>query len=308
MFQEVASFLHPFFGRESEREALLLNAFYGHEAVLGKINYAGAASEFVPRLIRVLQSYGEITPGTQALWQLLLTVRAQVGSDRQQQIDSFKPWANTAHLVTLQPGDLAGSTVINNDNRTTITGGQFGALNNYGAQTNNFGPQTNQTTQSGNNVSVSGNNNTVAGGNIDQSRHNSPNIRIGGSVQGGNINFGNQTVHGDLTVTIRDMTQTVQKGSGTPSDKEQLQQLLDQLKAALAAVPEAHKANAEKVAKRTEELVTEVSEADVDKDGVESKANLLKKAAENIKEALPDVFAIAGSIVAFGLRFVGVGL
>jgi hypothetical protein len=193
--------------------------------------------------------------------------------------------------------------------QTTISGGQVGAINNYGSQTNTFSPQTNQTTQSGNNVSTSGNNNTVAGGNIDQSRHNNSNIRIGGSVQGGNVNIGgDQTVHGNVTITMRDMTQTIQKGTASPSDKEQLQQLLDQLKAALAAVPAEHQESAGKIAKRTEELVAEVSETKPDKDGVEGKANLLLKAAQNIKEALPEVFAIAGAIVTFGLRFAGVGL
>lgn len=192
---------------------------------------------------------------------------------------------------------------------THISGGQVGSVNNYGSQTNNFGSQTNQTTQSGNIVSNSGNNSTVAGGNMDNSRHNSPNIRVGGNITAGNLNMGgNQTFHGDVTISMRDMTQTIQKGSGTPEDKETLQKLFDQLKEALAAVPEQHQENAAKVAKRTEELVSEVSEQKMDKEGVEVKANLLKKAAENIKEVLPDVFTIAGSIVAFGLRFAGVGL
>jgi hypothetical protein len=196
---------------------------------------------------------------------------------------------------------------VNNDNRTTITGGQFGAANNYGDQTNNFGTPTSQTTQTGNNISVSGRNNTVAGGNIDHSRH--TNIRVGGNITAGKLNMGgNQTFHGPVNIAMRDMTQTIQKGSGTPSDKEQLQRFLNQLKVALAAVPEYHQESAAKVAKRTEELVNEVREAKVDKDGVEGKANLLKKAAENIKEVLPDVFAIAGSIVAFGLRVAGVTL
>lgn len=67
MFNEVVAFLSPFFARESERGAALLNAFYDHEVVLHKINYAGAPSEFVPRLVRVLQHHGEIAPRTQAL-------------------------------------------------------------------------------------------------------------------------------------------------------------------------------------------------------------------------------------------------
>jgi hypothetical protein len=248
MFNEVVAFLSPFFTHENQREAVLLGAFSNQEPLLRRINYAGAASDFVPRLVRVLQHYGEIAPGTQALWQLLLSLKNQIGFGGQQQIDDFKAWANTSHQITLQPGDLAGSTVVTNHNR----------------------------------------------------------INIGGNVQGGNVNIGGtQTFQGNVTITVGDMTQTIQKGSAAPSDKEQLQTLVNDLRAALASVPAEHKANVEKVVKRTDELVSEVSEATLDKEGVESKAELLQKAADNIRAVLPSVFAIAASIVTFGRRMAG---
>lgn len=248
MFAEVVAFLSPFFARENEREALLLNAFYGQEVVLRKVNYAGAASEFVPRLVRVLQAHGEVAPRMQALWQLLLTMRAEVGADRQRQIDTFQVWANTSHAVTLQPSDLAGSTIVNNDNR----------------------------------------------------------INISGNVQGGMVQIGGtSTHHGNVTITMGDMTQTIQNGSAAPSEKEQLQKLMDDLKAALQSVPAEHKANAELVSARTTALVQESSGSDVDPDSVKSKANRLQLAANNIKEVLPTVALIGASIVTQVLKMAG---
>jgi|GEM_PF-950527 len=190
-----------------------------------------------------------------------------------------------------------------NANQVNISGSQVGAANNYGTQTNTFGSQVNQTSQSGNNFNVPGNNNTVAGGNIDNSRQN---VRIGGNVTGSNVVTGsNQTVHGNLTITMRDLTQTIQQGLAAPNEKETLQKLVDELKAALADVPSDQKAGAEKIAKRTEELVSEVSTDEPDKDGVEAKVNLLKSAAESVQEVMPAVFAIAMSIVTFGRQMVG---
>jgi len=135
-----------------------------------------------------------------------------------------------------------------------------------------------------------------------------PNINISGSVQGGMVNIGgNQTVHGSVSITMGDMTQTIQQGTAAPSDKEALQALVDQLRAAIAAapIPAEHKASVERVAKRTEELVSEVSSGEIDKEAIESKANLLKKAAENIKDVLPTAVLIGASIVAQVLKMAG---
>ena len=80
--------------------------------------------------------------------------------------------------------------------------------------------------------------------------------------------------------------------------------MVDDLWAALAILPAEQKVGAEKIAKRTEELVSEVSTDEPDKKGVEAKVNLLKSAAENIQGAL-SVFAVAMSIVTFGRQMVG---
>ena len=49
------------------------------------------------------------------------------------------------------------------------------------------GSQVTQTNQSGHNFNVSGSGNTISTGNTDNSRHNSPNIHVGGGITAGNL-------------------------------------------------------------------------------------------------------------------------
>jgi len=131
-------------------------------------------------------------------------------------------------------------------------------------------------------------------------------ISVNAPVQGANVIIGSeQNIAGSVTISIGDMTQTIQKGTGAVSDKEALQKLVDELKASLTSVPAEQAKDAQKIATRVEELVTEVSAEDVDKEGVEVKVNLLKKAAENVKDALPVVLGITTNIVAHVLKMAG---
>lgn len=132
-----------------------------------------------------------------------------------------------------------------------------------------------------------------------------------GDVSGGNVNIGGtQTIHGNVTIHYNygQMIQTIQQGSGEPTDKAKLEALMAELKTALAQVPDSQKAAAEKVVRRTEELITEASRPEVEKDAVEAKANLVKTAANNISEVLPVVLGITTRIVAYVLRMAGVGI
>jgi hypothetical protein len=131
-----------------------------------------------------------------------------------------------------------------------------------------------------------------------------------GNVNGGNVNIGGtQNIHGNVTITYNygHMIQTLQQGSGEPSDKAKLEALMTELKTALEQIPTDQKSAAERVVKRTEELITEVSAPEVEKEAVESKASLLKRAAENISEALPVVLGISTRIIAYALQMAGVG-
>jgi hypothetical protein len=80
----------------------------------------------------------------------------------------------------------------------------------------------------GHNFNISGNNNTIASGNVDQS---SQNIINRGSIQGANVNIGgNQTFHSTVTITMGNMTQTINsRPNASPDDKAELAQLVIQL-------------------------------------------------------------------------------
>jgi hypothetical protein len=136
------------------------------------------------------------------------------------------------------------------------------------------------------------------------------NININGNIQGGIVGIGgSQTFHGNVTLNMGDLSASV---GATPTanetQKAELEKLLAKLQEALNNVPEENKEAAEKVATRTKKLVEEASQVTPDHEEIESKVNLLKKAAENIQGALPKVFEIATSVVAFYVRLHGLRL
>jgi hypothetical protein len=94
MFKEVVNFLALHCADIEDRHTLIDPVFDEHPNIHNRINFSGDAQTFASRLVRLLRRHGEITPGVQALWHLLLTLREQVGFDQQQKIDSFKVWAN----------------------------------------------------------------------------------------------------------------------------------------------------------------------------------------------------------------------
>jgi hypothetical protein len=137
---------------------------------------------------------------------------------------------------------------------------------------------------------------------MTQGNNDRPNIHIGGSVQGGNVNIdGTQTFHGNVTITQGD----IQRMSGSSDEKSELQSLLDQLQKQLEAAPAEHKADADKIAKRSNELVEEAKAENPDKEAVEAKANLLKSAAENVKAVMPAVTMTALGVVTTILKMAG---
>lgn len=103
---------------------------------------------------------------------------------------------------------------------------------------------------------------------------------------------------GDIKVTI-DVAQNIAAMPNTSDDeKEQLKQLFAKLEETLKSVPEQHVADATLVATRSEQLAQEASQAEVDQEEVEHKANKLRQAAEKLKDAMPVVLEIATQIVA----------
>jgi hypothetical protein len=78
---------------------------------------------------------------------------------------------------------------------------------------------------------------------------------------------------------------------------QQLEELLAQLKKALADVPAAQQADAEVVTELSEELVAKAQQENPSKKILEIKAENLKKAAEALAEVMPTVAAIATQII-----------
>lgn len=98
--------------------------------------------------------------------------------------------------------------------------------------------------------------------------------------------------------TLNNTTQIISTLSNVPpAEKDELTNLVKQLSEALQQVPVDKAAEAEKVAKRADDLVKEANEQDVDKEIMEDKSKHLLKAAQNVGVVLPVVIPIAQQIV-----------
>ena len=129
------------------------------------------------------------------------------------------------------------------------------------------------------------------------------NNSTGNISNAGNVNIGGeQTFHGDVTITVN--TGTI-GDAPAGSDKAELKSLLEQLETELKSVPAEHQADAEKVAKWAEEAANDATAEQVEADVVAFKAGKLKQAAENIKGAMPAVLAISTQIVSHVLKMAG---
>lgn len=130
------------------------------------------------------------------------------------------------------------------------------------------------------------------------------NINISGStIQGVISNIGgSQTFQQSMTITMGNISSTVGSMNTPENEKEALRELIAKLEAAFEQVPTAQQADAEKIAKRVKDAVEEVSAEKPDHEVVEAKVNLLKKAAENVREVMPIVAEIAINIATHLLK------
>ncbi len=104
---------------------------------------------------------------------------------------------------------------------------------------------------------------------------------------------------------LDNVTQTVNTmPHGNDEEKEELKQMVAQLQEALAEVPPEQAGDAEKVAKRVEALVEEADDDNPDTEMMEITGESLKRAAENVRDALPTVLPIATQIVGHVLSMV----
>ncbi|MCC6975533.1 MAG: SUMF1/EgtB/PvdO family nonheme iron enzyme [Anaerolineae bacterium] len=87
---DLLNLLSSFMGTESDRRAQIILAFGTDNPVERQLNFSGATDVFVLNLIHSLKRYGEYPSGTSALWTLMLSIRNQVGADKQKRIDELQ--------------------------------------------------------------------------------------------------------------------------------------------------------------------------------------------------------------------------
>lgn len=122
-------------------------------------------------------------------------------------------------------------------------------------------------------------------------------ITISGHVQGAMVNIGGQTnVQGNVTISISHMQQSIDK---LPEEdhKADITRLVEQLQNALQKLPGSYQQEAQDVARRTDELLSEAAQDKPDKESIEFKAGKLKQVAEKIKAVAPAVIEIATQII-----------
>lgn len=87
-------------------------------------------------------------------------------------------------------------------------------------------------------------------------------------------------------------------------DKDELVRLIDELQQQLAQVLPERAAEAEKVARRVEVLITELAEEEPDVEMVETMGKTLKRAADNLAEFGPSIPIVAHQIITYALGLV----
>lgn len=118
----------------------------------------------------------------------------------------------------------------------------------------------------------------------------------GGDFRGANVNIKSKLEN--VTQTITTMPH------GSDQERDELKELVGQLQEALAQAPPETTDEVEKVTKRVETLVEEAGDDNPDEEMMEITGASLKRAAENVREALPTVLPIATQIVAHVLSMV----
>jgi uncharacterized membrane protein len=157
------------------------------------------------------------------------------------------------------------------------------------------------TIQAGGNVTQTGGD-YVGGDKISGDIKGCPKNRTSGQIQGGIVNIdGDMTFHSEVTVTVNEMRQSL-----SPSEVNELEKQLKDLRTELEKVPSDRINDAKTVKRRVNELVAEADQEDPDKEEVEARAGKLKKAAKQIEDVLPAVLAIATRVIACISRSVGV--
>lgn len=141
---------------------------------------------------------------------------------------------------------------------------------------------------------------------------------VGGNITaGGDVNAGAKTVHGDevkgskyvmsgdfrgamvnIESRLDNVTQVVGKSAvGRPDQKEQLEQLIVELKRALNKVPPQQAGEAETLARRIGALAEEATAASPDREAVDELGEIARRAAGKLAASVPTVMTLVASII-----------
>jgi hypothetical protein len=145
----------------------------------------------------------------------------------------------------------------------------------------------------GHNINTSGTGNTVAGGKIDRSRQD---IRIGGSVSGGNVNIGGtQNFHGNVNINYNAL-------SSIPSNLllDDLKSLLQELETALKQQSADKAEDVELIQEYANEIAEEAAKELPRKKKLEIMAENLMKAAKNLLNVSPIAAKIVQKLLMIG--------
>jgi predicted acylesterase/phospholipase RssA len=102
LFDQIIEFLLPEMDDANDRKTLVRSALHKSPALL-KIQWGGPARPFTVQLVRLLDQFGEVTPGKPAVVALLEEARAQVGADRQARIDKLLARLKTRTSLSISP-------------------------------------------------------------------------------------------------------------------------------------------------------------------------------------------------------------
>jgi hypothetical protein len=124
---------------------------------------------------------------------------------------------------------------------------------------------------------------------------NKPNISIGGNVSGGNVNIGGQqTIHGNLTITMGAMPAV------SEDVRETLKQQIEELLAELAKQPEDQTRDVKEVKMAAEDAVSEADKPEPDKERLQIRGDKLIEAAKNLATVAPIAVQIAKTLLMIG--------
>lgn len=140
-------------------------------------------------------------------------------------------------------------------------------------------------------------NSTISGRDV----HHTYNINVqGGLTMGDQFNMSGDFRGAILNIKskLENVTQTINTmPGGEPSEKAELQRLLQQLSETLQQVPPSHAEDAEAVAETAKTLVETATQAKPNKTILQITGAGLKKATENLQTVMPVVLTIATQIV-----------